>query len=251
MSWEVDIGGDAFDLKTLSESFTGDAIRIRQVESKFRLEWAELQSLAKPEDVANEASRLLQLITGAARLSLGLRTPLRVDGVARRLPAGNREVFVHLTSEIAVRGMLSATIGNLKGDGTVIHVRPADSLVGWLRLAGSSAAVSLALQLLSSELDWVAMYKLLEIVERDLGGRPRLLDRGWATSNQLTIFDRTANSVAASGDASRHGVEKSDPPSKPMTLEVARTLIKHITTAWLQEKSSNAAAKSATDASNS
>jgi hypothetical protein len=67
---------------------------------------------------------------------------------------------------------------------------------------------------------------------RVLMARMRIAPRG----NELKRFDRTANSVAATGDKARHGVERTDPPSKQISLSHAREMIDRILIAWLTYK---------------
>jgi hypothetical protein len=86
----------------------------------------------------------------------------------------------------------------------------------------------------SDDLDWVDLYRLYEVIKSDVG---RLIHQlGWARHDELQRFSHTANSVAATGDKGRHGVERSRPPSKPVSLSDARELIDRILLAWLAYK---------------
>ncbi|ARJ39793.1 hypothetical protein SporoP8_13455 [Sporosarcina ureae] len=79
---------------------------------------------------------------------------------------------------------------------------------------------------------WTTLYKVFEIVDRD----QQIVNEGWLSSTKRSNFKRTANHPASSGDASRHGVPKSDkkdPPSKPMQLEEAEKLIRDLVESWL------------------
>jgi hypothetical protein len=80
--------------------------------------------------------------------------------------------------------------------------------------------------------DWVGMARILELVEADIGGRPEVVKRGWATRSKLNLFFHTANTA---GDTARHGDLK-DEPRKPMTLTDAQQLMRHILNVWLYEK---------------
>jgi hypothetical protein len=53
----------------------------------------------------------------------------------------------------------------------------------------------------------------------------------------MGLFRRTANSFEAVGLDARHGVEQNQPPSTPMDLSEARSLITTLVHAWLRSKS--------------
>lgn len=74
------------------------------------------------------------------------------------------------------------------------------------------------------EIDWVAAYSALEVIEHDL--RDRGLDGqalGWWTKKERNDFTATANSVEAIGFRARHG--------RPFGLIEARTTSKDAS--WL------------------
>lgn len=83
---------------------------------------------------------------------------------------------------------------------------------------------------------WTGLYRLKEVIEDDIGGSKVMSQRMWVSGAQLTRFDRTANSPQASGDASRHGADRYEPPSNPMTLEEGRALVTKIVTSWLADR---------------
>jgi hypothetical protein len=49
----------------------------------------------------------------------------------------------------------------------------------------------------------------------------------------MELFRRTANSFEAVGLDARHGVEQNQPPSTPMDISEARSLITTLVHAWL------------------
>src|SRR5882672_2358453 len=72
------------------------------------------------------------------------------------------------------------------------------------------------LRILGGDLDWVSMYKVVEIVKKRCGGGAGIAKAGWATKKEVNLFTHTANSVGALGDRARHGVETTQPPVAPM-----------------------------------
>ena len=96
-----------------------------------------------------------------------------------------------------------------------------------------SPTVAKALRLFDRDSkDWVGMARILELIEADIGGRPEVVRRGWASRVQLDLFFHTANTA---GDAARHGDLK-HAPKKPMLLADAQRLARHLLNVWLYEK---------------
>lgn len=85
-------------------------------------------------------------------------------------------------------------------------------------------------------LDWVKLYRILEIVGLDVGDLDSIAVNGWATKAALRLFKHTANSPAAVGLDARHGAETTAPPKQPMTISEASALISSIVHAWLRSK---------------
>jgi len=73
-------------------------------------------------------------------------------------------------------------------------------------------------------------------VRDDIGGLKEIVERGWATKASLELMERTANSPGAVGLEARHGVERTEPPRRPMLLADARNMIRSISIAWLDRK---------------
>ena len=54
-------------------------------------------------------------------------------------------------------------------------------------------------------LDWVNLYRILEIIAANVGGLGAVASNGWATEQSLKLFTPTANSPDAVGLSARHG----------------------------------------------
>lgn len=114
-------------------------------------------------------------------------------------------------------------------DGTEERVNQADPVVGWLMAGLRNDSVAKVLRLYANTPPtWNNLYRIFEVVEQDVGGRKYIEQQGWATDKSLERFKRTANSVSAIGDEARHGKESTQPPSNPMTLPEAKSLIETI-----------------------
>lgn len=235
MKWELQLTGDVFDLGELSKSLVDDELRVRERNGQYFLESNRFETVTTPEEVASLAKEILQVLTGAVRLSLGGRTPLHVANTARLLPGGTRDVFLTLSETIHARTTMDAEI--VRADGKTEVVGPADRVPGWVRLGLADSKVAKALRLLGTdEQNWVSLYRLYEVIEEDVGGLDQIVKCGWAAKTALRRFKHTANSPSAVGGTSRHGKESTTPPADPMDIGEARALVELILHNWLRSK---------------
>jgi hypothetical protein len=71
---------------------------------------------------------------------------------------------------------------------------------------------------------WPQLYRAMEEIEAELG--ERLDGAGLCSRNERERLTRTANSAEVVGTDARHALGGSEPPSNPMTLAQARSLIR-------------------------
>lgn len=235
MKWEVQINGDLLDLKELSKSLVDDELRVFVRDGNYFLESNRLEGIANQEEVNSLAADILEMLTGAIRLSLGGRTPLRVINISMVSPGGDKTIFVTLSDTIRIMDTIGFEIKHSDGLNEAIH--PAHSVPGWIKAALTDTSVAKALRLLGkSEYNWVNLYRLYEVIENDVGGLGEIVNRGWATTTSIRRFKHTANSPSAAGDASRHGKESTSPPAEPMDVSEARAVVDIILHNWLRSK---------------
>ena len=241
MKWEIQLSGDAQDLKDLVNSLRGDDLRIFERDGQYLLESSRFDDLSTSEAVRSLASDVLAVLSGAVRLSLGGRTPLTVANVAMVGPDGRRQVFILVSDTFYLRATAEVVI---MGDNGAVEVhRPADEVPDWVRLALADHKVAKAMRLFGSrEHDWVSLYRLYEVIEEDVGGINSIARHGWATRSSIRRFKHTANSPSATGDVSRHGREPADPPRDLMALSEARALVEVLLHNWLRWKTQRQAA---------
>lgn len=235
MKWEVQISGDAQDLKELSNSLRDSDLRILERNGQHFFESSRFDNLAKSEEVSSLASDVLSVLTGAVHLSLGGRTPLLVANVATVGPDGQRNVFITASDTAYARDTAHVEITG--SNGTVEVINPADEVPSWVRLGLADPKVAKALRLLGTqEHNWGNLYRIYEVIEEDVGKIDNITQYGWATKTSIKRFKHTANSPGAIGDASRHGKEPTSPPSDPMALSEARALVQVLLHNWLRWK---------------
>ena len=76
---------------------------------------------------------------------------------------------------------------------------------------------------------------VLEVIEDAVGGEKTLTSKSWGRKSEVKLFKQTANSFRALGAEARHGTTSQPPPSKPMSLNQARDLIRQLLHDWFQE----------------
>jgi hypothetical protein len=204
-------------------------------EGQYILESSRFDSLASPEEVTAEANRILKILTGATRLSLDGRTPIKIGSIDQLGEDGKRIVFEKISLHAYMRATVNCEIPH--DDGTIEVANPADNVSQLLKVALQDEAVETALRQFGvGEHNWVSLYRILEVIEGDVGGLKEIRDRGWVSMKSIKRFKSTANSCKAVGDEARHGIENTQPPKDPMSLSEARSFISQILHNWLREK---------------
>lgn len=233
MEWYVEVKGDSFDLEKLSKSLNSPEICITKKGEDYILKSTHFNSLEKEGDVHNKANEILSLINGSAWLVLRMRKPLEEVRVCRVNDDGKikSSVFLKGTAYIS-RGFLEKILVTKK-DGSVQEIFQTDLIPGIISAAQKDEKVATVLQILGDRpKDWVNLYNILEVVEKDVGKIPKK----WASRNAIELFNWTANCVRAIGYEARHIDEKKEPPKKPMTLSEAKSLINTIIYNWIKSK---------------
>ncbi|WP_273082296.1 hypothetical protein [Stenotrophomonas nitritireducens] len=242
MRWEVQIAGSKTDLDDLCAVFTSDALRLESRSDGYFLSSTQLESIDSPREVEARASELASLLSGASRLSLGSRTSLKTSGCISTDAFGKRTHHMFLSDTIYLSAR--ATMEVQHTDGAVTRFLPASPAPAWVTAALSDSAVAKAIRLFGAGAEpWVDLYRILEVIMQDVGGIESIASRGWVTKSKIELFKRTANSVTATGDESRHGAERTIPPKDPMMLSEAKSIISILLHSWLQEKASGSASR--------
>lgn len=235
MKWEVIVVGDEHDLLQLQEAFKSPNMNIQRSEDRWILNSTSLDTITDHNEVSEKGQELLDIISGASKLTIGLRTPLTVEYVILRNEDGSGHIFVTVNDTIRIRDQVSITLTDASGE-VVYESRPADQVPTWIEVAQRDAKVSRVLKLLGTkDLDWVNLYRIYEIIKDDIGD---LVSSGWTSKTILSRFTGTANSPAIIGDEARHGVPLSEKPMKlpSMSLSEARAFITGVVHNWIATK---------------
>lgn len=237
MEWIVEVVGESSDLEELSRSLDSAELRLTQEGQSFFLRSMDFNSLKSADDVRNNATEILSLINGAARLALRMRKPLVVGNIVKVNDGGKRRIFASLSATMSLRGNICVSI--TRADGTVEQFRQADPIPSWIEVAQHDKNVAKVLRLFAGTHDWVNLYRIYEVIEDDIGGKHNIESKGWATKKAITLFKHTANSIDVIGDESRHGKKIGEPPPNPMPLSEAKSLIETILHNWFRSKKDN------------
>ncbi|MFQ5839585.1 MAG: hypothetical protein ACE5HK_02575 [Candidatus Methylomirabilales bacterium] len=237
MHWQVDLVGDAADLRMLADSLNGPDVAVVPVSDGYVLRAVEFAAASNAREVRVRAEKIITALSGATRLILGAHEPIKIGTVTQVGDDGSKYIFVSVEPAVARARAMPVGLTVIRRDGTVEHHRPADSINDLVPTILEDPAVEKALRLRNADaLSWVELYRLYEVVEGDVS-RSHIVGSGWAADSELTRFKHTANSERAAGDAARHGKEVTQPPKRAMTLSTARSLVDRILRAWIDWKS--------------
>jgi hypothetical protein len=235
MTWVVELGGDASDLSALAKSLTDGDVVVSYDGNKYSLTSGLLETIDDAKAVHEKAKDIVSMLNGACRLAMDAADTISVDGLRRHGDNGSVEVYAFTSDTLILGGSFSGTVTH--PDGTREDFHPADPVKQWAAIALTNDAVANVLRILSGgPLDWVNLYRMLEIVEHDVGGLTTIYSKGWATKASVKLFMRTAGHPGAVGLEARHGASNTLPPPKPMPISEAKALLKSIIHAWLRAK---------------
>lgn len=219
-NWIVELKGDEEELQRLSDGLNDQMVSIEKISGGNGLQLISdnFKNFFNIQEQRKNRETLLETILGVANLygfnchGISIKNITKYD-VAQKHGEGT-EFF----------------------DGKIKIIRTKVTRFSISKIPSSNKSVEMALKILAErQLDWVEMYKLWEIVESDIG-KKNMIERGWVSSNKISLFKRTANSMAVTGIDSRHGPSKENPPPKPMKIEEARDWIGKLLAEWLKKK---------------
>lgn len=234
----VELQGDPDDLRELSLSFNQGDVAISREGEKYLLKSSRFEPTLTPEQIQSEAKNIVTLLTGASRLALGSRQPIRVSGAYKERDDGRPPaIYLFLEPAIARAQVGNPTVIIKNTDGSIETYYPADPMKDWISIALTDEAVATAFRIISTApFDWVNLYRIYEVIDADAGGLDAIAAAGWATKDAIRLFKRTSNHPGALGTEARHGALATQPPPKPMDLSEARSLVSSILHGWLRSK---------------
>lgn len=240
---EVGLIGDKHDLRLLAEKFSEGSIRISEEDGRFLMQSEEISAAPDAAAAREAVVCMLPLLEGAARLLWGIRAGIEAGGVEETNPDGSRHYYEYLQSSITARARLTATLTD--AGGAVVKPPVENPVPNFMQAAQEHPAVLKVFHILrKTKWTWVDLYKIHEIIADDSGGIKGIAKRGWASKTEQDRFKHTSCSPSAAGDEARHAVEKTHPPSDPMTISQAKEFVRRLAKRWVESKASQSGAGS-------
>jgi hypothetical protein len=231
MGWKAHLEGHNFDLESLAEHFaSGDPRVFKKDDGSYLLESAGFDHCVDAVAVKAVAEGLLATMNGAAKAANPSYQPVAV-GSHFRNDTGLHAVVLAGTAVARSRVYPAAVTGGVPGTPS------APTAKDWHALSATDADVRDALRILGmSDLDWIDLYKVYEVIKHDVGGEVGITRAGWANASEISAFGASANRPDVSGDQARHARLPGSPPKRTMSLPEARQLVQRLVKGWLDSK---------------
>jgi hypothetical protein len=227
--WWVRLHGNDFDLRQLPTSFVSPELHVEFREGSYCLMSTEFNALKNADEVRERAATLVELMNGAMQLHFGDWQPVEIAALTCAEEDGTRRHFVYLSGKMTERSRVSARL--TVGSQNTIELAPqpteAEKSVA---IAARDPAVAEVVRILGSqENDWSNLYKVFELVRRDVGGEPTILRNGWLAHSKVRLFRQTAQTE-------RHASGVVQPPRKRMSLSEGNAFIRELVQKWVGSK---------------
>ena len=95
----------------------------------FVLKSRDFADLGSYDQVQDHTSGILTSLNGAAKLSLGSGSPIKIGSISEIRGDGTRHAYITMTSSIMVSATCSVTV--IHADGTIGEDRPAAPVITW------------------------------------------------------------------------------------------------------------------------
>jgi len=230
--WRANLSGDKSDLTMLAEALSGTDCEVSRRGEGFVLKSELFDPADSGDTVRRIAEEIAAVLSGASMALLGTTRRFEIGGLVRVDDDGRQHAYIFADSAVITMRAFPATIIVTHPDGSVETSRPADPLNQWMPLSIRNPKVAAALRIRArGPLDWDDVVRVLEVVQS--AGIPVANFPNAPSSSRLERLSKTANSVHALGDYSRHPGRDYAPPAIPASLEEARTLVDQLLRAWL------------------
>jgi len=231
VNWIFPLGGHEFDLEDLPYWLEGYDVQIVKRDDGYYLQIAKNHVGEDLNKIRDFAETQLELINGVGRLLGQHFRPVVLTGNSFGIDESGD--IVHTV--VAVKGAeIREKVGTLRAIvGGEQHSDPREAAaLPFLNAAKLSNQACDALIICGRPiLTWTDLYLLFELVEASVGSQ--MFTRGWISKNQASSFTNTANSYNALRHTGRHGKDKGNPPTDPMSLNKASGLIQELVRQWL------------------
>lgn len=233
--WFIRLQGTEFDLKILSLIFNSPDLNISKKEVHYYLYDKNFNYINDSNQVFVKSEHLIKILNGIAKIKQNNFKPVGVGGVMFYDENGSKHCYVHSSISASLRSSIFAKATVTDKNGKEKESNKKNDSIKWLEIANKDEKVTRALRFLSnSNLDWYDLYKIFEIVKKDIG--IRTIEQWISPKSKIKDFTQTANSSLAIGEKARHA-DDIPAPKNPVSFGEAFKLISNIVKKWLETKS--------------
>lgn len=234
--WRVRLHGEDIDLSSLVSALTDPGLQVLEDHGEHYLRGTALEGFTEAEKVLAYVDDVLPVINGAAKVHFGDGEPVRSDTVYRVHDDGRRDAFVVLSGVIKARSRVTG-VASVVGRSASPPPQPGATIASRVEVARRHREVDLALRLFAAESNWFNLYRVWEIIKRDVH-LAQIESQGWCTRDQHERFTFSANEFRASGIHARHAdrspTKKPDPA--PITMQEGHDFIRALLDRWIRTK---------------
>jgi hypothetical protein len=236
------LDADKYTLDGLASNLQIDDMQVISENGSYFLTSSVLDTLDDVDEVRQRAQQMIKALSGILALETGRAVNLGdASRIVRLHEDGRRSAFVHLSAVSQVTVVGHATASVIGANGEVVSAKPA---LRWFEkaavLAQQHPAVAEALGHFGKDGSRVSnLYKVLEIIEDDVGAARKIQQKGWATGNDWERFTYSMNRPNVLGEEARHASKRQSPAHrlKPMLLPEAHSFISGLLRRWIDWKS--------------
>jgi len=224
--WLVRLKGEGFDLEDFPELFCLSKAKVVKEGGSFYLESSEFNSLTSAKEVRERGRVLIKLINVVTNFNRDKFPGISEDAIIRVEDDGKWHGYLFLESRVTIRTKTRGKLTVIATDGSEKVATQPSAPESLFEVAQKYSVVAEALSFYRDD-KWSGLYKAYEVIEGDVGGK--IIKNGWSVKSEISRFTQTAQ-------PHRHAGNRYKPPSKPMTLSEARSLIKAILSRWISSK---------------
>ncbi len=225
MKYRTLISADEATLSKLISTFDSDELKIIKEGEEYYLLSDKFSEHDNPIQIYEKALCLALSLNGVLSIFIKIEKPIRILNVLEYDEDGKRKMYGFGSGDITLPSFIT-------GD-EIDKV----NVYKWIKDAEADGNIAKVLRLLNKPMDWTNLYRILEVIKKDIEERKRRIeDLPGYDKAEVERFTMSANHHLISGDESRHGHTKGTPRRDPITLRDAQELIKGLVTNWLNEK---------------
>jgi hypothetical protein len=234
--YQVELTGDAMDLRIASSCFTHGPVRVVENGGKYRLEFPELRHLQDVDEIHNRASGILREVNAALRLLDDQQGQINVGAVSFTDDKGEHRGIVLMAASLTVRVRGHATMTVRRADGSTVDPGPSLPEKS-ASLASFDPIVQRVVRLWAEfQHDGAVLFKIYELVRNDMGGEGALVHAGLVTDAAQSAFTGSINRADVLGEFARHAVPKGGPPKRTFGPNECVAFIKALVSTWISKK---------------